>query len=136
MYETYAAEVARRFFADPAATFPEYVEVCLPLYNQSPPDPDALARSVLHLEVGSHFVAGEMQTYDLRAALAGVRCPTLVLSGDLDPFATRDDMRELVAALPPSLVEARHLANAGHDVFADAPAEVAAAIESFLAGPR
>ncbi|HEY0135293.1 MAG TPA: alpha/beta hydrolase, partial [Nannocystis sp.] len=140
MFETLggprAADVARRFFTDPAATFPEYVEVCLPLYNQSPPDADALARAVLHLDVGSHFVGGEMQTYDLRAALAGVRCPTLVLSGDLDPFATREDIRELIAALPPALVEARQIAQAGHDVFADAPAEVAAALESFVTRTR
>lgn len=128
-----AADVARRFYADPAATFPEYVEVCLPLYNRSPPDAQALARAVLHLDVGADFVAGEMQTYDHRAALAAVRCPTLVLSGDLDPFATRADVDDLIAALPPALVRARRFADAGHDVFADAPAESVAAIESFLA---
>ncbi|WP_437679178.1 alpha/beta fold hydrolase [Sorangium sp. So ce131] len=130
-----AAGVARRFFADPMATFPEYIEVCFPLYRQSPPERGAVERAVVHLDVGGYFVAGEMQTYDLRAALARVRCPTLVLSGDLDPFATIDDARDLAAALPPELVQTRRFPNAGHAVLDDARAEALAAIRAFLGAP-
>ncbi|KYF89828.1 hydrolase [Sorangium cellulosum] len=127
-----AADIARRFFADPMPNFHDYIRVCLPLYRQTPEEEGALQGAVIHLDVGGYFVAGEMQTYDLRADLARVRCPTLVLSGDLDPFATSADARELVAALPGELVQARHFPHAGHAVLADARAEALAAIRGFL----
>ncbi|AGP34721.1 hydrolase [Sorangium cellulosum] len=127
-----AADVARRFFADPMPNFHDYIRVCFPLYRQTPADEGALQRAVIHLDVGGYFVGGEMQTYDLRADLARVRCPTLVLSGDLDPFATSADARDLVAALPGELVQARHFPHAGHAVLADAGAEALAAIRGFL----
>ncbi|WP_433934541.1 alpha/beta fold hydrolase [Sorangium cellulosum] len=130
-----AADVARRFYAEPMPNFSDYIRVCLPLYRQSPPDEGAFARAVLHLDVGAYFVAGEMQTYDLRADLARVRCPTLVLSGDLDPFATTADARDLVAALPRELVQARSFPRAGHAVLDDARDEALAAIREFLSAP-
>ncbi|WP_437544196.1 alpha/beta fold hydrolase [Sorangium sp. So ce367] len=130
-----AADIARRFFADPMPNFHDYIRVCLPLYRQSPPEEDALRRAVLHLDVGGYFVAGEMQTYDLRANLARVRCPTLVLSGDLDPFATTADARDLVAALPRELVQARSFPRAGHAVLDDARDEALATIREFLGAP-
>ncbi|WP_437726290.1 alpha/beta fold hydrolase [Sorangium sp. So ce861] len=127
-----AADIARRFFADPMPNFQDYIRVCLPLYRQTPEEEGALQHAIIHLDVGGYFVAGEMQTYDLRADLARVRCPTLVLSGDLDPFATSADARDLVAALPGELVQARHFPHAGHAVLADARAEALAAIRGFL----
>ncbi|WP_437735697.1 alpha/beta fold hydrolase [Sorangium sp. So ce1335] len=127
-----ASDVARRFFADPMPSFHDYIRVCLPLYRQSPPDEGALARAVIHLDVGGHFVKGEMQTYDLRADLARVRCPTLVLSGDLDPFATVEDARDLVAALPAELVTSRSFPRAGHAVLDDARDEALAAVREFI----
>ncbi|WP_437974048.1 alpha/beta fold hydrolase [Sorangium sp. So ce295] len=130
-----AADIARRFFADPMPNFDDYIRVCLPLYRQSPPEEDALRRAVLHLDVGGYFVAGEMQTYDLRADLARVRCPTLVLSGDLDPFATTADARDLVDALPRELVQARSFPRAGHAVLDDARDEALATIREFLGAP-
>ncbi|WP_438038920.1 alpha/beta fold hydrolase [Sorangium sp. So ce128] len=130
-----AADIARRFFADPMPNFHDYIRVCLPLYRQSPPEEDALRRAVLHLDVGGYFVAGEMQTYDLRADIARVRCPTLVLSGDLDPFATTADARDLVAALPRELVQARSFPRAGHAVLDDARDEALATIREFLGAP-
>ncbi|WP_437624897.1 alpha/beta fold hydrolase [Sorangium sp. So ce1151] len=130
-----AADIARRFYADPMPNFNDYIRVCLPLYRQSPGDEGAIGRAVIHLDVGGYFVAGEMQTYDLRAALARVRCPTLVLSGDLDPFATVEDARELVAALPRELVQARPFPRAGHAVLDDARVEALAAVREFLSAP-
>ncbi|WP_437903871.1 alpha/beta fold hydrolase [Sorangium sp. So ce327] len=130
-----AADIARRFFADPMPNFDDYIRVCLPLYRQSPPEEDALRRAVLHLDVGGYFVAGEMQTYDLRGDLARVRCPTLMLSGDLDPFATTADARDLVAALPRELVQARSFPRAGHAVLDDARDEALATIREFLGAP-
>lgn len=130
-----AVEVARRFYAEPMPNFSEYIEVCLPLYSQAPVEQGIFGRAVINLEVGAYFVRGEMQRYDLRAELAKVRCPTLVLSGEHDPFATVEDSRELCAALPQELVQAHHFAQAGHSILSDARAEALAAIRAFLAEP-
>jgi len=130
-----AAEVARRFFADPMPNFLDYIQTCLPLYSQSPPVEGALDRVVINMEVGAYFVGGEMQTFDTKAALARVRCPTLVLSGGLDPVATTADVEELAAALPASLVRAHHFPASGHAVLTDARDEALAAVRAFLTTP-
>jgi proline iminopeptidase len=58
-----------------------------------------------------------------------------VLSGDLDPFATTADARDLVAALPRELVQARTFPRAGHAVLDDARGEALATIREFLCAP-
>jgi proline iminopeptidase len=130
-----AADVARRFFADPMSSFEEYVGVCLPLYRRSPPPAGALRPSIVNLEVGGHFVAGEMQTFDLRAKIGRVRCPTLVLSGGHDPIAAMEDAEELVAALPPGNVRFERFPEAGHEVLDDAADGCLRAIREFVAKP-
>ena len=127
-----AADVARRFFARPRETFPEYVATCYPLYGRTPPDADGLARTVIRVDVADHFVGGEMQTFDLRPALAAVASPVLILSGGDDLIATPQDIDELVAALPAGRVTRAHQATAGHEMLRDAPAETEAAIRAFV----
>jgi len=130
-----AADVARRFFADPMPNFEEYIRVCFSLYGLTPPPPteESPAWSILNLEVGGHFVAGEMQTFDLRGDLGRIQCPTLVVSGAHDPIATLEDVQELVAALPPGNVRFELFPDAGHDVLGDAADESLRAIREFVA---
>jgi proline iminopeptidase len=126
--------VARRFFADPLPNFADYIRVCLPFYSRTevPSAGDALARTVVNFEVGGHFVGGEMQSFDLRADAAKVACPTLILSGAHDPITTALDAEELAAALPADKARLVRFPEAGHDIFADAPAEALAAVRAFL----
>src|SRR3712207_1585924 len=75
-----ARAVAERFFADPDdETFARYREVCLPLYNVTPQDPDIRERQILALEVLFTFWRGEHRSFDLRGELRAVSCPTLVV---------------------------------------------------------
>jgi len=98
-----AREAAARNFADPdLETRKTYQRICLPLYNPGRPDPDVLARVVQNHEVGIHFWSDELTRFDLSAEAAGVRCPTLILGGELDPITTATDVEDLAAAIPGS----------------------------------
>ncbi len=58
---------------------------------------------------------------DFREVLASVECPTLVVSGDMDPVCPPSSFHELVTALPEHLVEGHLIKGAGHLVALDAP---------------
>lgn len=113
------AEVARRYFADPARGFPAYLETCFPLYAKTPGHPDHIARMVLNLEVAHHFVGGEMQHFDLCPALGRLEMPVLVLSGGDDVIATPEDIDDLLRALPADRARHRAFPESGHEIFAD-----------------
>ena len=121
-----------RYFRDPNdERLQEFMSICLPLYNPTPLKADALARVVIRPEVGFHFFRGEGFTYDWFDELDRIRCPTLVLAGELDPVTTVADHEELAAAIPGSRLEV--LPNAGHGVFRDRPAEALSIIREFVA---
>jgi pimeloyl-ACP methyl ester carboxylesterase len=125
-----AREVAERYFRDPGQeTFDEFMAVCLPLYNQTPADPNLLARAVLRPEVGHHFFAAEGFTYDWLGELDRIRCPTLILAGELDPITTVADHRDMAAGIRGSRLEV--FAGAGHGVFRDKPTEALDMIREF-----
>ena len=83
-----AAEVSHQFFSNPSqGSYDTYGEVCLPLYS-NPNAPGASAfreRAIERPEVALHFFADEMATMDMRAEIANINCPTLVVGGTLDP---------------------------------------------------
>ena len=84
----HAAEVAHKFFSNPSqGAYDTYGEVCLPLYS-NPNAPEASAfreRAIERPEVTLHFFADEMVTMDMRAEIANITCPTLVIGGTRDP---------------------------------------------------
>ncbi len=117
-----ARDAAAAFFHDASpATLMDYARVCVPLYNRRPPDPDFLARGLLHarFDVMVAFFAREYRTFDFRTALSRVRCPTLVLSGEDDPITPADDGADIAAALPPDLVRFERFAGCGHPIYQD-----------------
>ena len=98
-----AREAAARNFESPSLeTRRTYQRICVPLYNPGPPDADILARVVQRHEVGIHFWRDELTRFDLSAEADRVRCPTLVLGGELDPITTAADLEDLAAAIPGS----------------------------------
>jgi pimeloyl-ACP methyl ester carboxylesterase len=124
-------EVAERHFRElTEETAEEFLRVCLPVYNPRPMDPDVIARVRLKLEVGNHFFRNEFFEVDLFPELAGIRCPTLVLGGELDPITPVADSQDIAAAIPQA--ELRIFEGAGHGVFRDKPEEAVAAIREFV----
>jgi proline iminopeptidase len=104
----------------------------LPAYSPSPFDPNALARVIMNVELQFDFFRDFRM--DLTADLAGVRCPTLVLAGALDPITPLATAEEIVAALPPELVTYEVFERSGHLIPDTEPDGFFAAIKSFLGG--
>ncbi|HYI75387.1 MAG TPA: alpha/beta fold hydrolase [Gaiellaceae bacterium] len=128
-----ARAVADAYFVAPSVTALErFMEVCYPLYGTTQPDPDVRARIVARPEVGVHFFADEIHTYDFRDELDTIVCPTLVLAGELDPITPVACSQELAARIPQAQLEV--VANAGHAPFRDRPEETLGAIRSFVLG--
>jgi len=126
-----ARDVAERLLRDPNQEhFDTFVATCLPLYNPTPADPDILARVLLRPEVGFHFFKGEGLTFDWIGDLDRIRCPTLILAGELDPITTVADHEDMAAAIPASRLEV--FPEAGHGVFRDKPAETLALVRDFV----
>jgi pimeloyl-ACP methyl ester carboxylesterase len=124
-------EVAERHFSELTdESAEEFVRVCLPVYNTTPMDPDVIARTRLKLEVGNHFFRNEGFEVDLFPELANIRCPTLVLGGELDPITPVADAEDIAAAIPQA--EVRIFEGAGHGVFRDQPEEAIAVIREFV----
>ena len=136
-----AERVARAFWGrmEPA-DIAEYRKVCLPLYAARPSIEDARAMSLNKEDVLRHFLApgGFFQTMDLRASLAAITCPTLVLAGREDPVIPWELSRELSDALVSSSTPATErfvcMDGCGHGVWRDEPEPALDAIRAFIDG--
>ena len=90
-------EVAARWFDNPnPVSAEEYRRRCLPYYNPTKGDPDVFSRTIFREDVGIHFWGDEIRRFDLSKEVARIRCPTLILSGELDPIVTVPDQEEQV----------------------------------------
>ena len=126
-----AREVAERFFLDPGQEhFDEFTATLPPALQPDAGRPDICSRGrVLRPEVGHHFFAGEGFTYDWLGELDRIRCPTLILAGELDPITTVADHQDMAAGIRGSRLEV--FAGAGHGVFRDKPTEALELIRAF-----
>ncbi len=108
LHGTRARAVAEAFWTDPGRRreASDYMDECFPLYNPTPRPPDADKRSTFNPAMLHHFFRadGEGFRFDFRRQLKDVRCPTLVLAGDLDPVTPLADSEDIAAALPARLV--------------------------------
>jgi pimeloyl-ACP methyl ester carboxylesterase len=118
-----AGDAARRFYDDPTdASFAEYARLCLPHTARERLAAEAVIRASWNPDAVVRWFQGEERTIDLRDDLARVRVPTLVLAGDDDPLMTAAAAEEVVASLPPELVEPHRYPDARHAIIRDAPA--------------
>ena len=80
------------------------------------PEIDRLrAERIETIEASRHFVP-EGKAMDLRAGLAAVRCPTLVVVGELDPLVSAHLAGEIVEVIPDGLAKLEMVSDASHDV--------------------
>jgi proline iminopeptidase len=131
-----AREIAKQFWSDPSPeAMSDYIAVCMPLYSPSGGfTEEERSRPIMNGEVLFHFILGEQRTMDLRAGLANVTCPTLVLAGDLDPITPLSCSEEIAASLPSSLAELVVFEGAGHGVHRDEPERAEAVLREFFNG--
>ena len=132
-----ARTIAEKFWTapDPAA-MADYMAVCMPLYNtkSSPEQAAARKRALMRFEVTQHFILGEQRAMDLRAGLADITCPTLILAGGQDPITPVPCAREIASHIKPDLVELEILDHCGHGVHRDDPEGAETILRRFLAG--
>jgi proline-specific peptidase len=133
-----AREVIRRALDErtPQA-FVEYLRVCGPLYTRSRPDPEALKRYIRNDEIVPYFERsdGEGAIFDLSDRIGGVRCPILLIGGELDPITPIAEQEVIANALPPHLVRFERFADCGHGIFRDNPERMFQVIREFLFSP-
>ena len=133
-----ARAAAERFFGggiDEPDAIAAWERHCLPLYNTTPGDPEADARTVFRPATMRHFFGRgrkERGRVNFLPELARVRAPTLILAGAEDPVTTIEDMEEVRDHLPPHLVRYHAIANAGHGTHVDAPEITVALIRAFI----
>ncbi len=113
----------------------DWLRICVPQYNRSADDPQALLRSVRNAEATRWFsrADGEGSHFDLRPALHRIRCPVLLMGGTLDPMLPVENQRDIAALLPPHLLRYEEFEGAGHGLVADAPERTLSLLREFIA---
>ncbi|MEP6910017.1 MAG: alpha/beta hydrolase [Actinomycetota bacterium] len=132
-----ARAIAERFWSDPTEeNLDEYMRVCFPLYTQRRQPPEILARITRNPAMTEHFSrSGEALGFDFSDRLHQLRCPVMLLSGELDPIITIEDAEDLAAALPQH-VQFHRLPGAGHMVALEQPEVVLALVRDFVLNER
>ncbi|MCW6508743.1 alpha/beta fold hydrolase [Lichenifustis flavocetrariae] len=137
LHGTRAHAVAEAFWTDAgnAEALRAYIEECFPLYNPTPRPRDVDKRSTFNPAMLRHFfqAGGEGYQFDFRDRLREIRCPTLVLAGDLDPVTPLADSDDIAAALPAALVRYERFIGAGHGVGRDQPERYFTVLREFIA---
>ena len=110
------------------------MRVCMPHYSRSAQDPDGLPRTRFHMELTYAWNRAEGLAMDLRPLLGAIRCPTLVMAGELDPITPIEAAEELQQALPSGVAELARFADAGHGVYRDLPEPYFERLRRFLRG--
>lgn len=125
--------VAERFFSEPTPEHrAEYLRVCHSYYTQRPRPPEIVARTTLRPDVSEHFFRGEILQFDLTDRVREIRCPVLLLAGELDPIVTIADAEELAAALPQNRLRFERFSDAGHLLDVEQPDAVLALVHDFV----
>lgn len=117
------------------ASFMNYGQVCMPLYNPTPRTPPAHIIFRQPSAVAFHKLGGIWHTMDFLHDLDAIRCPTLVIAGEEDPVTPIEDSEDIVAHLDPSIVQFERFADAGHGVWIDQPDRAFAVLREFIASP-
>jgi proline iminopeptidase len=129
-----AGAAARAFLEDPSPEATrEFMRLCGPLYRRAPEDPQVNARTIWNPRLMWEFRRGERETMNFLPDLHRIKCPTLVMVGEDDPMTPVPYAEEIVAALPPELVQYERFAGAGHGIVADQPERFFAVLRAFIA---
>jgi pimeloyl-ACP methyl ester carboxylesterase len=86
----------------------------------------------MRTEVAEHFGRQEELQFDLRPKLGEIRCPVLLLAGELDPAVPIEDAEELAAALPQERLTFKRFADVGHMLAVEQPEAVLKLVRDFV----
>jgi len=128
-----AADAARFDIEHRSAESKErYMRLCMPLTMQRPCTPDELDRlTPVSERVMATLIEVSRSPGDLLSEVGAIECPTLVVTGDLDPAAPPADAADLAAAIGPN-ARLEVVAGAGHGVYRDQPDAFNDLVRTFL----
>lgn len=131
-----ARAVAEAYWLNPSVESRlQYRQICLPLYSyQAQGSPEWLKRAIIKDDVAIWFNGREHELgrMDFRHALAKVRCPTLVISGEDDPLFPPEFSETLAGSITHAPCELLRLKLCGHGIVGDRPEAAFAAIRKFV----
>ena len=110
------AAVAARWYAAPTDTLDEFLRVCSPYFSPQPRRQELAARAVSRPGVTEHFLRHEYLQHDYRDKVACIRCPTLLLGGELDPIVPIQEIDDMASRMQPGLATVVRFPDAGHGV--------------------
>jgi pimeloyl-ACP methyl ester carboxylesterase len=125
------AALARRDYSGDPITDEEWARV-FAAFGPRIPSTEQLARRVRNPELGTHGME-LLRRLDVVDQLAGIRCPTLVCGGQVDPVTPVTAAREIVNALPPGLGRLEVIGGAGHFPWLDHPDRYWPLVTTFVA---
>jgi proline iminopeptidase len=129
-----AAEAYAAAARDPnPQTIANFMAKCRHLYNvRRVVDADEAARGMTNLQLLMDYFGRESKSFDLRAGLANVRVPVMVLGGDEDPIMPPPFQEETTKALVNAPVTRISFPNAGHQLHTDTPDAYFKAMRAFI----
>lgn len=130
--------IAESYWTNPTAEGrARYFEHCVPFHRHRRDRPPAdFSQVIMRTEVALHFNGprNEHGRFDVRADLAKLRCPVLLMAGKHDPIAPMPLAEETAAAIPAHLLRFERLSDCGHVIHADDPERVFGVMRAFIAG--
>lgn len=126
------AAAATHFAAPTPETLAVFRSICFPLYNTRAGDPGAKRRTILNDAISVEFFRHEAPRMDFRPLLHRIECPTLILSGALDPRCPVELAQTIATAIRPELVRMEIFENSGHGTHIDDPERTMAVLRQFI----
>lgn len=130
-----AGQIARDYWTGPnPERRAKFLEICYPLYRARPEVNPTPTRSILKSALSFHFNGPENEQgrLDYRSELAKVRCPTLVIGGELDPVMPITWAETIAASLPSHLVRYERFEGCGHVPWLDEQERTFALLREFI----
>lgn len=130
-----ATAALHKFMDDPGAKLSSADRQAVRSLYQRHTDPQSEALEAAQIrtpEVAQAWVPAARHEMDLRPALRSVRCPTLALVGELDPFNPPRLAQESVDGIPGDRARLCVVPDAAHRVFTDKPKFAQDRIREFL----
>ncbi len=122
--------VQRSYLGDPSVTADEWAQ-CWTLFGPWVPGETEKAR--IPRNEGLNVAGGElMLRFDLISELAGVRAPTLVSVGEMDPITPVWAAETIFEALPDGIGRLEVIRNAGHFPWKDRPESYWSSVRRFV----
>jgi proline iminopeptidase len=114
------AAVAARWYATPGDTWDEFLRVCRPYFSPNSGHPQVPARIVPPRHgVTEHFLRQEYLQHDYRDRVAAIRCPTLLLGGELDPIVPIEEIEDTASRMLPGIARVMRFPHAGHSLIGE-----------------